>query len=104
MKVKLLAIGIPVSVILFATVIRYARERNSWRLLQVAGAISLLNVVLAHIAEAFHLVPWMRWGKSDSPGHYLDFFSATLGLTLLPLGYLFDILNRRKHRVHANGH
>ena len=104
MKVKLLAIGIPVSVILFATVIRYARERNSWRLLQVAGAVSLLIVVLAHIAEAFHLARWMRWGESDSPGHYLDFFSAILGLTLLPLGYVFHILNRRKHRANANGH
>ena len=104
MKVKLLAIGIPVSVILFGTVIGYARERNSWRLLQVAGAISLLNVVLAHIAEAFHLARWMRWGESDSPGHYLDFFSAILGLTLLPLGYVFHILNRRKHRANANGH
>ena len=104
MKVKLLAIGIPVSAILFVTVMGYARERDSWRLLQVAGAVSLLIVVLAHIAEAFHLVPWMRWGESDSPGHYLDFFSAVLGLTLLPLGYLFHMLNRRKHRANANGH
>jgi hypothetical protein len=29
MKVKLLAIGIPVSAILFVTVMGYARERNS---------------------------------------------------------------------------
>jgi hypothetical protein len=104
MKVKLVAIGIPVSVILFATVIGYARDRNSWRLLRVAGALCLLNVVLAHIPQAFYLVRWMRWGESDSPGHYLDFFSAMLGLTLLPFGYVFHILNRREHRANANGH
>src|SRR5215469_5323650 len=103
MKVKLLAIGIPVSVILFVTVVGYAREKKfvatstgRWRSIPAhCGART-------HIAEAFHLVPWMRWGESDSPGHYLDFFSATLGLTLLPLGYLFHMLNRRKHRANAN--
>jgi hypothetical protein len=30
----------------------------------------------------------MHWGLKHSVGHYLDFWSAVLGLTLLPTGYL----------------
>jgi len=42
--------------------------------------------VLTHVAEAFHLVPWMGWGLPDSPGHYVDLASAIGGVTLLALG------------------
>jgi len=52
MKVTLLAIGIPVCAILFVTAIGFARERSVWRFLQLIGAVFLLIVVLAHIAEA----------------------------------------------------
>jgi hypothetical protein len=37
-------------------------------------------MVLVHIAEAFHLFPGMNWGRNNSVGHYLDLFSAILGL------------------------
>lgn len=103
MKARLLAIGMPVCAVLFVSLIGSARERTVWRFLQLIGAIFLLMMVLAHIAEAFQLVPWMRWGQNDSPGHYLDLFSAILGLILLPLGYLFPVLSRRSRRAHANG-
>ena len=103
MKVSLLAIGIPVCAILFVTITGFAREKTVWRFLQLVGALSLFMVVLTHVAEAYHLVPWMHWGENDSPGHYLDLFSAILGLILLPFGYLFHLLTRRSHRAHANG-
>ena len=49
-------------------------------------------VVLTHVSEALHLFPWMHWGDEHSLGHYLDFGSAVLGLTLslgisAPCGY-----------------
>jgi len=103
MKVTLVAIGIPVCAILFVSIMGFAREKTVWRFLQLTGAVSLLMVVLAHIAEALHVIPWMHWGESDSPGHYLDLFSAILGLILLPAGYLFRVLSRRRRRADANG-
>jgi hypothetical protein len=39
-------------------------------------------VVLTHVAEALHLFPWMQWGSSNSAAHYLDLWSAVLGLTM----------------------
>jgi hypothetical protein len=42
-----------------------------------------LIVVLTHVAERFHLFPSMGWGLPDSPGHYLDLFSAIGGVALL---------------------
>jgi hypothetical protein len=34
----------------------------------------------------------MHWGDTHSVGHYLDFASAVLGLTLFPIGYLLHAL------------
>jgi hypothetical protein len=63
-------------------------------LLQLVGAGALVLVVLAHIAEAVHLIPWMCWGSGDGADHYLDLVSATLGLTLFPLGYLLHAVSK----------
>jgi hypothetical protein len=52
-------------------------------------------VVLTHVCEALGLFPWMHWGIKDSVGHYLDFWSAILGVTLFPLGYLLHALPNR---------
>ena len=104
MKVTLFAVGIPVCAILFVSIIGFAKEKSVWRFLHLLGAVSLLMMVLVHIAEAFHLFPGMNWGRNDSAGHYLDLFSAILGLILLPLGYLLHVLMRRSsRRLHANG-
>ena len=102
-KVSLLAIGIPVCAILFISIIGFVREKTAWRFLQLIGAVLLFMVVLAHIAEAFHPIPRMHCGENDSPGHYLDLFSAILGLILLPLGYLFRVWSRRSRRADASG-
>jgi hypothetical protein len=68
MKVSLLAIGIPVCAIFFVSIMGLAREKTVWRFPQLIGAASLLMVVLAHIAEAFHLMPWMHWEKTTARG------------------------------------
>jgi len=52
-------------------------------------------VVFTHLSEALHLFPWMGWGLEHSIGHYLDFWSVVLGLTLFPAGYLFHALTKR---------
>jgi len=77
------------------------RERTIWRLLQLFGLACLIIVVLTHIAEAFHLFPSMGWGLPNSAGHYLDFVSAILGCILLPLGFLANVLTRRKNSTEA---
>jgi len=56
------------------------------------GCVCLLVVVLTHVAEHFHLLPGMGWGFPNSPGHYLDLFSAVSGIALLVAAY---ILGRR---------
>jgi hypothetical protein len=51
-------------------------------------------VGLYHIFEALHLFPWMGWGLEHSFGHYLDFLSVALGLTLFPVRYLLHALTK----------
>ncbi|HEV2549590.1 MAG TPA: hypothetical protein VGU20_19900 [Stellaceae bacterium] len=53
------------------------------RLLLLAGGGCLVVVVLTHVAERLQLLPGMGWGMPDSPGHYLDLFSAIAGVALL---------------------
>jgi hypothetical protein len=87
--VKALLALIPVCVLLAGSVSVLLRRRTGWSILQVLGAGCLVVVVLIHICEALHLFPWMHWGDEHSVGHYLDLSSAVLGVTLLPIGYLF---------------
>jgi hypothetical protein len=71
----------------------FLRQKNAASLLQILGAGCLIVVVLTHICEALRLFPWMHWGFKHSAGHYLDFWSAVLGLTLLSIGYLLYALS-----------
>lgn len=59
------------------------------------GAACLLVVLLTHVCEAHHLLPFMGWGLRHSSGHYLDLDSALLGLTLIPVGFLIRIVVNR---------
>jgi hypothetical protein len=52
-------------------------------------------VILTHVSEALYLFPWMQWGSPHSVGHYLDFGSAVLGLTLFTIGYLCHVFTKR---------
>ena len=63
-------------------------------LIQLLGAGCLIAVVPTHISEAFHWFPWMHWGLPNTVGHYIDFWSAAIGLRLFPLGYLLDALTK----------
>ena len=62
--------------------------------LQLFGAGCLMVVVLAHVCEAVHLFPFMHWGIKHSVGHYLDLWSALLGVALFAVGYLFHALTK----------
>ena len=44
-------------------------------------------VVLTHLSEALHLIPWMNWGAENRVG--LDLGSAVLGLTRSPQDICF---------------
>ncbi len=87
-----LVIGIPVCMLLSGSVVLFRRSKTVCSFLQLLGAVCLVVVVLAHAAEALHVFPGMRWGLEDSVGHYLDFWSAVLGLALFPAGYLLHAL------------
>jgi hypothetical protein len=93
-----LSIGLVVSVlaslVFSASIVSFFRGKTVWSFLQLLGAGCLLVVGLCHVSEAVHLFPRMRWGLQDSFGHYLDLWSAVLGLTLFPAGYIGERLFR----------
>jgi len=91
----LLGIAIPTCVLFSGSVVLFFRGKTASSFMQLLGAGCLMLVVLTHIFEAFHLFPWMRWGLAHSVGHYLDFGSAVLGLTLFPVGYLLHALTTK---------
>jgi len=85
---------IPASLLFSGSLVLFIRERSVASVLQLLGAACLLVVVLSHLCEAFHLFPSMHWGREHSVGHYLDFWSAAVGVTLFPIGFLFHALSR----------
>jgi hypothetical protein len=91
-SLKALIALVPASMLLFGSAVLFFREKTVSCFLQLLGAGCLVVVVLAHVFEAFHLFPAMQWGRENSMGHYLDFWSAVLGLWLFPLGYLLRLL------------
>jgi hypothetical protein len=91
---KALVALLPTSVLLSASVVLFFRGKNVSSLLQLLGAGCLAMVVVTHVSEALQLFLWMHWGSAHSVGHYLDFISAVLGLTLFPVGYLFHAITR----------
>lgn len=92
---KALIALVPASMVFCGSPVLFFRRKAVCSSLQLLGAACFVVVVLTHVFEAFHLFPWMRWGFEDSAGHYLDFWSAFLGLTLFPVGYLLHSLRRR---------
>lgn len=84
----LLGIGIPTCILFSGAAILFFKVKTMCSLLQLLGAGCAMVVVLAHVSEAWHLLPCMQWGAPDSIGHYVDFWSAVLGLTIFPAGYL----------------
>ncbi len=85
---KALVALVAVCLLVYRSAVSFLRQKSAPSLLQLAGAASLIVVVLTHICEALRLFPWMHWGASTSAGHYLDFSSAVVGVTLFVMGYL----------------
>jgi hypothetical protein len=92
---KALVALVPVFMLFSGSVVLFFREQSVCSFLQLLGAGCLVVVILTHVFEALHLFPWMHWGLEHSIGHYLDFWSAVLGLTLFPTGYLLNALTKR---------
>jgi len=89
---KALVTLVPASMLFSGSSILFFRRKTLSSCLQLLGAGGLVVVVFTHLCEALHLFPWMRWGSEHSVGHYLDLWSAVLGLTLFPVGYLLHAL------------
>jgi len=53
---------VPVSVGVAWSSITFARRKTLFSFLQLVGA-GCLVVVLTHVAEALHILPWMRWAN-----------------------------------------
>jgi hypothetical protein len=85
---------VPACLLLLGSAILVFRGKTVAAVLQLLGAGCLVVVVLTHVFEALGLFPSMHWGARNSVGHYLDLWSAVLGLTLFPLGYLLHSLRR----------
>ncbi len=81
---------------LFAgSIVLYFRNKTPSTVLQLLGAGCLMTVVFTDLCEVLGLFPWMHWGLEGSIGHYVDLWSAILGLALFPAGYLFHALTNR---------
>jgi hypothetical protein len=93
---KGLVASVPACMVFSGSVVLFFRGKTVWSFLQLLGAGCLVMVVLTHVCETLHLFPWMHWGLEHSAGHYLDFWSAVLGITLFSVGYLFDALTKRR--------
>ena len=89
---KALVALLPACMLFSGSVVLFFRGKTVCSVLQLLGAGCLVLVVLTHVSEALHLFPSMHWGLEHSVGHYLDFWSAVLGLTLFPIGYLLHAL------------
>jgi hypothetical protein len=94
--VKALVALVPMCMLFSWSVSVFFRESTLCSFLQLLGAGGLIMVVLTHICEALNLFAWMHWGSPNSVGHYLDFGSAVLGLTLFPVGILCPVLTKRR--------
>jgi hypothetical protein len=93
---KALIALVPAGMLFAGSIVWFFRGKGLCSFLELLGSGCLVVVVLTHVSEALRLFPWMDWGLEHSIGHYLDFWSAVLGLTLFPIGYMLHAL-RAKH-------
>ncbi|HKC70994.1 MAG TPA: hypothetical protein VKB60_05180 [Terriglobales bacterium] len=89
---KALLALLPASALFAGALILFSKARGPRSLLQMLGAACLLLVILTHLCEGLHLLPWMGWGLEHSAGHYIDLCAALLAITFFPAGYLLDAL------------
>jgi hypothetical protein len=99
----LLGIGVSAFLLLSGAVVLFSRQKTASSCLQLLGAGCLMVVVLTHVAEALHLFPNLQWGLPQSVGHYVDLWSAVLGVALFPVGYLLYALSVRSGSRSSRG-
>ncbi len=88
----LFVVGIIVIVLCYASISDFLRQKGRAAVTKLAGSVLLLVIVFTHIAERFHLLMAMGWGRPDSAGHYLDLISAIGGIALLCAGYALRLM------------
>jgi hypothetical protein len=91
---KSIAALVPTGILLFGSTLQFSRRKGLATLFQLIGAACLVAVVIAHVCEALGWFPRMHWGLEHSVGHYIDLVAAIGGLSLFPIGYLFEALTR----------
>ena len=89
-----LLIGTPILILLVLAWQRFARTPTVSAAFPALGAVSLLVMVLTHVAEGLQLFPTMGWGRQHSAGHYLDLVSTFLGIAFLVAAALCPLLKR----------
>ena len=77
-------------VLICVWVLIYRRRRTLGTLLQLIGIPCLVIVALAHVLEAFDILPFMGWGQPRSLGHYIDLVAAVAGVTTVLPGLLLQ--------------
>jgi|SRR5579864_728213 len=92
---KVLIALVPTAMLVAGSTSVFLRLRTISSFLQFVGANGFVVVVLAHLCEALHLFPSMKWGLEDSAGHYLDLAGALVGVTFFPIGYLAFAISSR---------
>jgi hypothetical protein len=92
---KALVALVPACMLFSGTIVLFLRGKTISSSLHLIGSGCFMVVVLTPLCEALNLFPWMLWGFEHSAGHYLDLWSAVLGLTLFPVGYLIHALIKR---------
>lgn len=90
---KSLVALVPACLLLSGSVVIFRRTKTVSTVMQLVGAGCVVAVVLAHICEALHLFPGMRWGLEHSTGHYVDLTCALVALMFFPTGYLLHALS-----------
>jgi formate hydrogenlyase subunit 3/multisubunit Na+/H+ antiporter MnhD subunit len=93
---KALVVLVPACMLFSWSAGLFFRGKTLCSFLQLLGAGCLVVVGLTHVSEALQLFSWMHWGSPYSVGHYLDFLSAVLGLTLFPIGFVCRVLRKRR--------
>ena len=92
---KALIVSVSVVMLILGAATAFIKTKTAYSFLQLVGSGCLVLMVLSHVCEALHLLPMLGWGLKDSLGHYIDLWSALLGLTLFSAGYLLQAFNNR---------
>jgi hypothetical protein len=98
-KPALLIIGSTAALLAAVSTTSVIRKPDPAGLVQLAGSVLLLIMMLTHVAEAFSLLPQMGWGRPGTPGHYLDLVSAVTGLALLVSGVSLRVLGTGRKAI-----